>query len=319
MHFYYLYGIKIRSHWALPFSEGVAPGVPPAEVELKEGPASFFNGVRAKAALEPGPADYEYGCLRDGSLYLGWPRLFEFVVSADGRLITARPCEKASWEAFCAYLFGQVLSFALLKQGLEPLHCTAVVLEGEAVGFLGDCGYGKSSLAAAFLKAGYPLLTDDLLLLRQNGQGFLAYPSFPRIKLLPEMAQTFLGDDIEGVPYNPYTTKMIIPLGPEQSCRTAMPLKAFFVLRPETARARKEKIYIRTLNQRQTFLAITSSTFNARLQEPGRLKRLFALAERIAALVPVKSLSYPRDLARLPEVVEAVRIKSGLIPDHENL
>jgi len=88
----------------------------------------------------------------------------------------------------------------LLKQGIEPLHCTAVVVNGGAVGFLGDCGYGKSSLAAAFLQAGYPLLTDDLLVLKEEGRHFLAYPSFPRIKLFPEMAEAFLGDRVAATP-----------------------------------------------------------------------------------------------------------------------
>lgn len=272
-----------------------------------EGPPSLFSGARAKAVLESVVNDYEYGRLGDGSIYLSWPGTFEFLVSGDGRRITARPGPNVSWEAFYAYLFGQTLSFALLKQGIEPLHCTAVGLEGGAVGFLGDCGYGKSSLAAGFLKAGYPLLTDDLLVLKEDGRGFLAYPSFPRIKLFPEIAQAVLGVGTGGVPYNPYTSKLIIPLGPEQSCRTVIPLKAFFRLRPETARSTRKKVSIRTLSQRQIVLAVMANTFNARLQEPDRLTRLFALAGRIAAGVPVKSLSYPRDLTRLPEVVEAVR------------
>ncbi len=304
---YRLYGIRIKSHWALPFPCLEAAETAPAQVELTNGPPSLFSGARAKAVLETAPAGYRYAPLGDGSIYLVWPGLFEFLVSADGLRIAARPGHKVSWESFYSYLFGQVLSFALLKQGIEPLHGTAMVLEGGAEGFLGDCGYGKSSLAAAFLQAGYPLLTDDLLVLKGNGRGFLAYPSFPRIKLFPEIAQALLGGGTGGVPYNPHTSKMIIPLGRDQSCRKITPLKAFFVLRPPVAGPPRKKVSIRTLSQRQTFLAVTANTFNARLQEPGRLKRLFALASRIAARVPVKSLSYPRDLARLPEVVEAVR------------
>ncbi len=305
---YRLYGISIKSHWALTFPCLEAAETAPAQVELIDGPPVLFSGARAQAVLEITPAGYEYAPLGDGSIYLSWPGLFEFLVSADGLRIAARPGPKVSWESFYTYLFAQVLSFALLKQGIEPLHCTAVVLAGGAVGFLGDCGYGKSSLAAAFLQAGYPLLTDDLLVLKENGRGFLAYPSFPRIKLFPEIAQALLGGGTGGVPYNPHTSKMIIPLGRDQSCRKITPLKAFFVLRPPVAGPPRKKVSIRTLSQRQTFLAVTANTFNARLQEPGRLKRLFALASRIAARLPVKSLSYPRDLARLPEVVEAVRV-----------
>ena len=211
---YRIYGICVKSQWALPFHHFDAAGAAPAEVELIEGSAWLFSGARAKGGLETAPAGYQYASLGDGSIYLVWPGLFEFLVSADGLRIAARPASNVSWETFYSYLFGQVLSFALLKQGIEPLHCTAVGLEGGAVGLLGDSGYGKSSLAAAFLQAGYPLLTDDLLVLQENGQGFLAYPSFPRIKLFPEVARAFLGEAEESVPYNPYTAKRIIPLGP---------------------------------------------------------------------------------------------------------
>jgi hypothetical protein len=63
---------------------------------------------------------------------------------------------------------------------------------------------------------------------------------------------------------------------------------------------------------------VTASTFNARLREPERLKRLFALAHRIAALVPAKSLSYPRDLARLPQVVADVLARFRALPGRQN-
>ena len=88
-------------------------------------------------------------------------------MSADGRHVAAGHLGNASAESFQSYLLGWVLSFALVKQGYEPLHATAVVVDGKAVAFLGTSGDGKSTLAAAFLHAGHTLLTDDLLLIRE--------------------------------------------------------------------------------------------------------------------------------------------------------
>ena len=53
--------------------------------------------------------------------------------------------------AFTTHLFGHVLSFVLLKKGLEPLHSTVLAAPGGAIGILGDSGYGKSTLAAALI------------------------------------------------------------------------------------------------------------------------------------------------------------------------
>ena len=63
-----------------------------------------------------------------------------------------------------------------------------------AVAFLGDSGFGKSSLAAYLLSAGDRLVTDDLLLL-QESEGFLAYPGPPRIKLF----RTWPANSLEGL------------------------------------------------------------------------------------------------------------------------
>jgi hypothetical protein len=195
----------------------------------------------------------------------------------------------------------------LLKQGIEPLHATVVVVDDHAVAFLGDSGYGKSSLGAAFLRAGHRLLTDDLLVITENKRRFIAHPGPPRIKLFPEIAKTLLGEQTTGTPMNPTTTKLVIPLSSRQSTQTAMPLRAIYVLRPPSPRARGKKITIRSFPQREACLALVANTYNTVLKEPDRLAQQFDLAARLASNIPVKALSYPRTLARLPAVLEAIR------------
>lgn len=271
------------------------------------------SGLSFSRALALGPPGWEEAAwsqsftLDDGSTYLRWPKLFEFLVSSDGRRISARPLSQASWESFQTYLLGQVLSYALTKQGLEPFHATVVVIGGEGVALLGDCGYGKSSLAAGFIRAGSRLLTDDLLILEEKNGGLLAYPSFPRIKLFPESNQSILGREVDGSLMNPYTRKLVIPLDPHQFCSTPQPLKAILVLRPPHPQSPSRRVTLRSLTPRQAHLALHANTFNSSVTDPARLQRLFNLAARVATAVPCQSLSYPRDLSRLGEVVAAVR------------
>jgi hypothetical protein len=73
----------------------------------------------------------------DGSDYLCWKNLFEFTVSADGRSVVCGPLDQSTNESLETYLLGPVLSFALAKQGREPLHATAVIVDGKAIAFLG--------------------------------------------------------------------------------------------------------------------------------------------------------------------------------------
>ncbi len=301
---YQLYGLRLKSPWRLPCAG--ESGSELADVELFEVPSSFLRAARE--ATRPGSPDdwFRHVRLADGSDYVWWSGLFEFLVAPDGRRIACRALNGVSRDAFHTYLIGQVLSFALVKQGIEPLHATVVVVNEQAVAFLGDCGYGKSSLAAAFLQAGHPLLTDDLLVLKEEGHRFHAYPGPPRIKLFPEIANSLLGEGIKGTPMNNLTPKLVIPLDDHWSHRGAAPLKALYVLAPAGPASRCERVTIRLLSQRRAFLELLKNSFNCIVIEPERLKRQFLLATRLASEVPIKLLSYPRTLTLLPLVREAI-------------
>lgn len=304
---YCLYGVRIKSFVPLPGTEfGSSTEV---GIELFRGPVSLFSRVQCETAIGAEKTDwFTHARLSDGSDYLQWSGLFEFLVSPDGRQIACVELDGVSPESLQTYLIGQVLSFALLKHGIEPLHSTTVVIDDEAVAFVGDCGYGKSSLGAAFLQMGYPLLTDDLLVLKKEGDRFVAYPGPPRIKLFPEIAKILLREQLNGSPMNNQTSKLVIPLDEKKavSPESAFPLKAMYILTPP-GKSRSSRISIRPLSPRSAFVEVIKNTFNAVIADPDRLERQFVLASRLVQCVPLKSLSYPRTLTRLSAVREAVR------------
>ena len=280
-----------------------------ADVEVRRGSVRLFSRLRRQARVrtidEPW---FQHADLPGGAQYLRWAGLFEFRVSADGRAIDASALDGASTEAFRTYLLGQVLSFALLRRGIEPLHSTAVVADGGAVAFIGDCGHGKSTLGGAFLRAGATLLTDDLLVVREGPHGVLASPGPPRIKLFPDVARRLFGPRTAGTPMNPGTPKLVIPLDRRHTCASPAPLRAVYVL---ASRARRipasAGITIRRLSPRRACVELLRNTFNVVVSEPRRLERQLTMAARLAETVPVMRLGYPRDLARLPAVVDAIR------------
>ena len=190
-----------------------------------------------------------------------------------------------------------------MKGGFEPLHATAVVFEGQAVAFLGDCGFGKSTLAAAFLQAGHRLLTDDLLLLQTRTRAIVAFPGPARIKLFPEVALRFLGRAASGISLNPKAQKQIIPLNDSQMCVDATPLGAIYALASSNG---DQAIRIAPLTEREAFIDLLGSTFNRQVVDANRLRRQFEFTHNLANLTTVRRLSYPRLLERLPLVREAI-------------
>ena len=206
------------------------------------------------------------------------------------------------------YLLGQVLSFSLLSMGVEPLHGTVVVVEGGAVAFVGDCGYGKSTLAAAMLAKGFPVLTDDLIAVSDTATGCVVHPGVPRIKLFPSVARRVLPRKSHGTPMNHRTSKLVLRLGSREAARQPVPLRAIYVLSPPRARGRNrlERPRIRPLAGRDAFLEVAAAAFNLLVLREERLAGQFRFATDLANNIPIRRLTYPRNLSQLPVVCDAI-------------
>jgi hypothetical protein len=304
-HRYCVYGIAISSDspLTLPQHSGGAIG----HVDCLQASAPIFEHAIEHAVFDTrSDSWYRHAVMRDGSNYVAWDSIGEFLVAADGRRIVCRRAEGCVDESFQVYMLGQALSFALVQQRCEPLHATVVVVNGRAVAFLGGNAFGKSTLAACFLQAGYRLLTDDLLNLQDAHDGIRAYPGPPRIKLFPKVATRFLGDIAGGVEMNRDSNKLILPLDGDRSCPHPVPLDAIFCLAAPRDAPRRHDVKIETLSARQAFIALVGAAFNRRLTGRQRLERQFGLMARVAERVPVKKLAYARTLDRVEEVRDAV-------------
>jgi len=264
------------------------------------------QSIRQTIELEKNlPSLFDIGSLSDGSHYVGLRGVGEILVATDGRSMICYRSPHSNSESFNVYLLAQALSFSLVKNGFEPLHASAVVIAGKAAVFLGDCGLGKSTLAAAFLQAGHRLLTDDLLVMRLSHNELIAYPGSPRIKLFPDLAQKCLGDGLRGVPMNPQTKKLIISIDKNRVSGGALPVDTIYTLTPPTEVGGRE-IRIVRISEREAFVNLLASAFNYVILDSSRLRRQFAEAQVIAGKQLVKRLSYPRSLEYLPLVVETV-------------
>jgi len=298
---YNVYGISLHSEFELALPGYSQPGL--VEIEIAAGTPSTFLEAIDGVELRRRSDWCHYAHLADGSSYVRWIGLGEFLVSADGKRLTCGRHPDATSESFQVYLLGQALSFALVRSGFEPLHATALEADGEAFALMGSSGYGKSSLAACFLASGHALLTDDLLVM-SGVDGLDAHPGPRRIKLFPDIAHHFLGRSATGVRMNALTEKLIIPLDPWSGCPLRM--RAIFTLvAPHEARHTR-RITIERLSPQAAFLALVGNTFNYMVADAERLQRQVRVTSRLVGSLPVKKLAYPRGVARLPEVRDAI-------------
>jgi hypothetical protein len=303
---YSVYGVRVTSDFPFEFPSGDeerAQGAPLAHVEFVEGIDRDFQRF-----APPSDSDTSFICqpLPGGPTYLRWPHWYEFSVAADGSRVACRPLNGCDRSVLQNFLFGQALAVALVHQGLEPLHAAVVRLDEGAVGFLGDCTFGKSTLLATFLHAGHRVLTDDLLILDQRAGGTVALPGSGRIKLLPDSASQFLTDADDGTLLNPLTTKRSFRVDASRRQQSGLPLRQLFVLPDPDERDRITTIEIRPATRAEMVHELLKNTFTDGILNRERLARQFAHAAQVASEVDGFRLRYPSGLQHLGALRQAI-------------
>jgi hypothetical protein len=299
---YSLYGLTLKSAVPLPCPTA-EPSLASPDIALVEcGSDDIERACRKERVSFRDEGFWQSSVFADGSAHVAWKEHFEFVVSAGAEQVLWQKLQEVPNEVFFTYFLGQVFSYCLLARGVEPLHATAMLVNDQAIAFLGDSGVGKSTLAATFLQKGYTLLTDDVLALAFKGEGVWVRPGIARVKLNPDSADAVFSGR-RSIPMNSFTSKMIFALQDSQHGSREVPLRALYVLPHKPSQSR---IMVRRLSGRASFLPIVQNTFNDTVLHPDRLKQQFAFAARLASLIPIKRLSYPRRLDLLPSVADAI-------------
>jgi hypothetical protein len=119
------------------------------------------------------------------------------LISPDGtELLCAPDASSADWTSMIA---SQALPLAATIRGLEVMHASGVVLDGDAMLFVGPSGIGKSSLAAALVRRGASLLSDDAIALSLNDGALIAHPGSAALHLRPAEEDRLGCDEISAL------------------------------------------------------------------------------------------------------------------------
>jgi hypothetical protein len=223
------------------------------------------------------------------------PGFGRILIAADGSELLCDPEPgNAEWSSL---LPAQALPMAATLRGLEVLHAAGVVLADRAVLFTGPQGAGKSSLAAALLRRGGALLSDDTVALESRDGALIAHPGAALLQLREAeherlstrertalgAPETFLGKQR----YNPSVTASPAPFG------------ELFLLERSTHGPPIERI------EAVDPFALLGSTFNLSVRTPERLARHLDLAVALAATERIYRLRIQPeiDATQLAEIV----------------
>lgn len=198
------------------------------------------------------------------------------------------------WEICAEPLAGLVCGVLLGLEGRTLLHGAGLKLGDSSFALLGASGHGKSTLAAALVREGASLLTEDLLVLDHAPSGWLVEPGAPSLHLL-EDAYEALGAQAAGAAPKVREGKFAIPMPAAVAGKA--PLTTLYILDPPAPDAPARLI---RLTGRRALLRVMDHLYGAAwIRAAGEADLRFCAA--LAAEVPVHALSRPWRLDQVPE------------------
>ena len=181
---YNVFGLNIRSPLEIPDVVPVDAESVDVEIRFGKNPAGLRN-VRSSGIL------YEAA---ENEFLLKLPRIGSYYVT-DGNQVTIEANSGVSDDEVRLFLTGSVFGAILYQRGYLPLHGSAVEAKGYALLTTGSSASGKSTLAAALNREGFPLISDDLSAISVNDSGkCVVFPGLPFFKLWEDTRDPLFGN-----------------------------------------------------------------------------------------------------------------------------
>lgn len=226
----------------------------------------------------------------------------EFFVDRAGTQVWATWPAPLTLEDTGVFLRGPILGFVLRLRGVTPLHASAIEIDGRAVAFLGPAGSGKSTTAAAFAQAGFPVLSDDIVPLEERADSFWARPGYPCVCLWPRSAEALYGS-AEALPLlTPNWTKRYLPVEKHgyRFREEPLPLGAIYLLGDRCGESHAPSVG--PMEPQAALIALVSNAYMNYLLDSGMRVTEFRLLGHLAAGVPMRKLHATADISRLDDL-----------------
>ena len=301
---YNIYGLRVRSDLPLPIASVSDDG----EVDLIVRHCGAIS--RPVTALPPGMT-LDWQQLEQGWLlryHTPTDEVLEFAFNPDVSRLEIRCTMPEMTDDITALLVGAGLATALHLRGVSVLHAAAVVVDGEAILVAGPAGAGKSTLTAALIGAGMPLLAEDLAVLAFGENIITVQAGYPRLRLCPD-ATLVAG---KAAPDLPRVFSAFVPDDKRWVEATALPggfratpatLGGIYLLAPR--RPERKALAIEPLPPHRAGLALLDHLYGTRWLQIPKAKALEWCA-RIAGQTPVRLVHAAPGLEQVSRTAEAI-------------
>ena len=229
--------------------------------------------------------------------------LVDFTVSADAGAISARPAPGVSNDSLY-YLYQNLVQPLVYSQhGRFVLHGSAVEVDDVALVFLAPTGGGKSTLAAHFAAQGHRFISDDSVVLTEQGGGDWVEPAYPAIRLWDDSIEALGLEERSIQPGGEYTRKFEIAVhGSMRFCDKPCPLRHIYLLGNEDIPEPR----LSEVSGSDALLGLLRHSFLLAVGEKLVMADHFERAHGLVGSAVFHRLDFPRRYDVLPRVRELV-------------
>ena len=291
---YALGGLTVRSDFPLPeLPPCDTPNAADVRIIRANVPKSLPGGMQVMAEARVTPQ----------AVLLDIPSVGR-ILAVGGREIRVDAAPDCRAEDLRLFILGSAFGAIYLQRGLFPLHASVVVVHGKAIAFAGDPGAGKSTMAAWLNRQGYPVLSDDVCVIRVDADHEpLAFPAFPRIKLWKDTLSA-LGLNRKGLQkdYSRADKYHLPPIG--DFAQEAVPLRQINFLAFSKDESSPE---LEPVQPAHAVSLLRDNTYRFQFVSPmGLTKRHFVACTRIVESVAMYTLSRPKRFSALAECQQLI-------------
>jgi hypothetical protein len=303
-----VYGLRVQSNTPLPWC--IEKAIDEPDLSLSVGPkqsdsSDTFDGMLWYVSPYLDPVGVPGATIfrsATGHFRLTYSDGSTFLVDARGREV------RANWEgpdkrpSTLAYLLGPVLGWVLRLRGITCLHASALAVRGKALLLVGTEGAGKSTTAAALLRKGHPVLSDDVACLTVRDEAIWVSPGLPRLLLGDEASQALWGQELEVPSLFPGSDKGCLDATAAcfRYCDQDRMLGAVYFLE------QRQKSLARPLFAAVTGAAglsrLAVNTFANRVPDEAMIRSDFELLGQLINRYPVRSVTASDDLEGLDQL-----------------
>jgi hypothetical protein len=289
-HSYRIFGLSVTSELPLPEATPLHPA--PADFDVAVELGATPSMLPGRARLAPWLEVQGRNCLL---LFAGLGRFFV----EEGRRILVEKDEQASFDDLRGFLFGSAFGALLHQRGLVPLHVSAVLSPSGVIAFTGDSGAGKSTTAALLnQELGWPLICDDVAVLREQSDGLHLQSGLMTIKLW-EDALRALGQSSEGLRRDLTRYDKFHAIQSDRFFNGSAPLKRLVQL------GWANDVECEGVRGRRAFQVALDTIYRPEMVVPlSDISKASAVCVTLASSVPIHRLVRPQDHSRRRAILD---------------